>query len=281
MSTAAKKFRSNWFRIAVEGATTDKRNIKRDWLEQAAANFNQQTYGARIWLEHFRSILPDSPFKAFGDVLAVKAEDVTINGQKKLALFAQISPTDELVAMNKKRQKIYTSAEIDETFADTGEAYLVGLAVTDSPASLGTDVLTFSMEKPESSPFKDRHYSASSMFTEATETEITFEEMEPDKPGLGLQLLTKVKDLLKGKQAQDDQTFAQIGQAVEAVADHVKDLPDQFNKLQKKHDDLTTDFTQLSDDYKAFKQKLDGEQDPGQPPRPAVTGGNQQQLTDC
>ncbi|EME3308853.1 TPA: GPO family capsid scaffolding protein, partial [Pseudomonas aeruginosa] len=28
-----KKFRSKWFRIAVEGATTDGRNIERDWIE--------------------------------------------------------------------------------------------------------------------------------------------------------------------------------------------------------------------------------------------------------
>lgn len=33
-----KKFRSNWFRVAVEGATSDKRIIKRTWLEQAAKN---------------------------------------------------------------------------------------------------------------------------------------------------------------------------------------------------------------------------------------------------
>ncbi|HEJ9876616.1 TPA: GPO family capsid scaffolding protein, partial [Pseudomonas aeruginosa] len=32
-----KKFRSKWFRIAVEGATTDGRNIERDWIEQMAA----------------------------------------------------------------------------------------------------------------------------------------------------------------------------------------------------------------------------------------------------
>ena len=32
----AQKFRSNWFRVAVEGATSDKRKIERTWLEQAA-----------------------------------------------------------------------------------------------------------------------------------------------------------------------------------------------------------------------------------------------------
>jgi hypothetical protein len=79
--------------------------------------------------------------------------------------------------MNKAKQKIYTSIEIDESFADSGEAYIVGLAVTDSPASLGTDVLAFSAQKPDASPFKDRHYSATSMFTEALEAEIKFEEV--------------------------------------------------------------------------------------------------------
>lgn len=33
------------------------------------------------------------------------------------------------------KQKIYTSIEINPKFGDTGEAYLVGLAVTDSPAT--------------------------------------------------------------------------------------------------------------------------------------------------
>lgn len=280
MPTPAQKFRSNWFRVAVEGATTDKRNIKREWLEQAARNFNRSTYGARVWLEHMRSFLPDGPFRAFGDVTAVKVEEVDVAGQKKLALFAQLDPTPELIAMNKARQKIYTSIEIDESFADSGEAYLVGLAVTDSPASLATDVLAFAAQKPDANQFTSRHYSTTSMFTEAVEADLKFEEVE-EKPGLGLQLLSKVTALLKGKQTQDDQNFAQIGQAVEAVAEHVKDLPDQFTKLEKKHDDLNTDFTQLADDFKAFKQRLDDTPDPHQPTRPPATGGNQQQLTDC
>ncbi len=53
----AQKFRSNWFRVAVEGATSDKRKIERTWLEQAAKNFSQNTYGARVWLEHFRTTI--------------------------------------------------------------------------------------------------------------------------------------------------------------------------------------------------------------------------------
>ncbi|CAI8970510.1 GPO family capsid scaffolding protein [Pseudomonas sp. IT-P395] len=275
-----KKFRSNWFRVAVEGATSDKRIIKRTWLEQAAKNFNPSTYGARIWLEHYRSVMPDSPFKAYGDVLAVKTEEVDINGQKKLALFAQVEPTSDLIAMNKAKQKIYTSIEIDDSFADTVEAYIVGLAVTDSPASLGTDVLAFSAQKPDANPFKDRHYSATSMFTEALETELTFEEIE-DKPSLGAQLFSKVQILLGGKQAKDDAEFSQISQAVEAVAEHVKDLPDQLAAEKKFSAGLNTRLDQLSKDFTELKAKLSNTQDHNQKKRPPVTGGDTQVMTDC
>ena len=77
--------KTKWFRVATEGATTDGRAIQRSWIEQIAKNFNRQKYGARVWLEHLRSLLPEGPFAAHGDVLAVKAETVE-NG--KLALFA-------------------------------------------------------------------------------------------------------------------------------------------------------------------------------------------------
>lgn len=37
--------------------------------------------------------------------------------------------------------KVYTSVEIDADFSDTGETYLVELAVTHNPASMGTSML--------------------------------------------------------------------------------------------------------------------------------------------
>lgn len=274
-----KKFRSNWFCVAVEGATSDKRTIKRAWLEQAAKNFNPATYGARIWLEHFRSLLPDSPFKAYGDVLAVKTDEIDINGQKKLALFAQVEPTPELIALNKAKQKIYSSIEIDDSFADTGEAYIVGLAVTDSPASLGTDVLAFSAQKPDSSPFKDRHYSATSMFTEAVETTLTFEEVEV-KPSIGAQLFSKVQDLLKRKEAKDDSEFGAIGQAVEAIAEHGKSLGEQFTAEQTRNTELRAQVQQLSTDLSTLKTTLGNTQDHSQLARPPVTGGGSQALAE-
>ncbi|MFI8483016.1 GPO family capsid scaffolding protein [Pseudomonas sp. NPDC078700] len=273
-----KKFRSNWFRVAVEGATSDKRKIQRSWLEQAAKNFSPATYGARVWLEHFRSLLPDGPFKAYGDVTAVKVEEIEINGQTKLALFAQIEPTADLIALNKAKQKIYTSIEIDDSFADTGEAYMVGLAVTDSPASLGTDVLAFSAQKPEASPFKDRHYSATSMFTEALEAELAFEEFE-EKPSIGATLLSKVQGLISGKQAKDDKEFSAVGEAVEAIALHSKELSEQLQTEQKNTADLSTKLNTLDTEFKALQTQLAGTQSKHQQQRPPVTGGDGKALT--
>lgn len=263
-----KKFRSQWFRVAVEGATSDKRTIKRSWLEQAARNFDPNTYGARVWLEHYRSTLPDGPFKAYGDVLAVKTDEIELNGQTKLALFAQIEPTRELIALNKARQKIYTSIEIDDSFADTGEAYIVGLAVTDSPASLGTDVLAFSAQKPDSSPFKDRHYSTTSMFTEALETHMAFEEYE-EQPSL----IERVKTLLKRRHGQDEKEFSAIGEAVEAIADHGRQLAEQLAAEQLANKTLRTELDLLCGDFKALKTQLSKTLDPNHKTRPLADGG--------
>ena len=277
----AQKFRSNWFRVAVEGATSDKRKIERTWLEQAAKNFSQNTYGARVWLEHFRSLLPDSPFKAYGDITAVKTEEVEIAGQKKLALFAQIEPTPELVAMNKAKQKIYTSIEIDESFADSGEAYIVGLAVTDSPASLGTNVLAFSAQKPDASPFKDRHYSATSMFTEALEAEIKFEEVaETENKALGL--FNRVMDALgksKDKSVKDDAQFSELTEAVEALANHAKDQGTAFTTEQTKLNTLQTAHEKLASEFADLLKRLGDTEDHSQQHRPPATGGDGKVLT--
>lgn len=61
MTVKAKRFR-----IGVEGATTDGREIQREWLEQMAASYNPAVYTALINLEHIKSYLPDSTFNGSG-----------------------------------------------------------------------------------------------------------------------------------------------------------------------------------------------------------------------
>lgn len=273
-----KKFRSKWFRVAVEGATTDGRRIEREWIEQMASSYDRSKYGARVWMEHIRGTLPDSPFRAYGDILAVKAEDVEIDGKKVHALFAQIEPTDDLVSMvNKLKQKIFTSIEVREKFADTGKAYLMGLGVTDTPASLGTEMLAFSAQHPDASPLKARKQSPDNLFTVAEETELVFEEYE-EKPSLGAQLFSKVQKLLEGKQTKDDNEFGAIAQAVEAIAEHGKDLAEQITAAHTNHGELSSQVQQLSTDLCELKSILSKTQDHNQIQRPPVTGSGNQAL---
>jgi hypothetical protein len=71
MAVKAKRFR-----IGVEGATTDGRTIERAWLEQMAASYNPQVYTALINLEHIKGYTPDSPFRRFGTVDKLEAEEI-------------------------------------------------------------------------------------------------------------------------------------------------------------------------------------------------------------
>ncbi|MEA1606165.1 GPO family capsid scaffolding protein [Pseudomonas spirodelae] len=289
----SKKFRSKWFRVAVEGATTDGRQIERQWLTDAAETYNPSTYSARVWIEHLRSLLPDSPFKAYGDVLALKTDEVDVAGVKKLGLFAQIEPTAELVAMvNGAKQKLFTSIEISPKFADSGRAYLSGLAVTDTPASLGTEMLAFSAQHPDASPLKARKQDAANLFTAAEEATLEFEEIDTNESKVA-GLFTRVLDALnksKDKTVKDDAHFSELTEAVEAIALHAGEQVTALNVIEANIDArmnasaaalqaLQTQHDELGAHFAALLKRLDSNADHSQQQRPAVTGGDGQALT--
>ena len=133
------------FRVAREGQTVDGRALTRLEIQQIADTYNPSTtYGARVNVEHISGWSPEPPFNAYGDiVLADAAEE---NG--KLCLYNTISALPNLLALNKAGQKIYPSIEFYRDFAGTGKAYQVGLGLTDTPASLGTEAIKFSSANP-------------------------------------------------------------------------------------------------------------------------------------
>ncbi|EWC40115.1 GPO family capsid scaffolding protein [Stutzerimonas stutzeri] len=274
MAGNSKKYRSKMFRIGVEGATTDGRTIERSWLEEMAASYNRDTYGARINVEHIKGLSPDSQFGAYGDVLALKTEEVEINGEKKLALFAQIQPNEALLALNKKGQKIYTSMEIQPKFANTGKAYLVGLAVTDSPASLGTEALEFSAKN---GTFASRKQDKDNLFTVAEPAELEFEEVD-DTPSKVAGLFKKVSELL-GKGKQTEEQFGELAETLEAIAKHSADQAEALTAEQTARQGLETKLTKLETDLQALTQRLGTTHDHNQQQRPAVAGGNGQIKT--
>ena len=138
------------FRVAREGQTVDGRAISRQHILEMANTYDPVEYTARINVEHMGgwNFLGNTAIPALGDVIAVDAQldEYTINGQKVqlMGLYATLSVLPQLVEANKQGQKLFTSIEFYPKFADTNQAYLVGLAVTDIPASRGTEALKFS-----------------------------------------------------------------------------------------------------------------------------------------
>lgn len=271
--------KTRFFRVAIEGATSDGRTIDRELLEQVAKNYDPNVYGARINLEHIRGMSPESDFRAYGDVLAVKTEEVVIGGKKKLALFAQLDVTDELVALNKKRQKLYSSLEIRPNFADTGEAYLVGLACTDNPASLGTEMLAFAAQNPNASPFKQRKDHPDDLFTVAEPMQIELEE--GDDTGKLDKFMAQMKATVAkftGKGSTDDARFAAVAETMEQMGDTFAESAGKAASHQAKTD---TALAEMSAQLKELQQKfsaMDTTEQPGR--RPLANGGNGNVQTD-
>ena len=128
--------KTDWRVIGVSGDTVDGRTISERELREMAESYDPDVYGARINLEHITFIIPDF-ISGYGDVVELKAEPWK-KDPSKTALLARLNITPELQRLWDSGQKIYTSMEITPDFADTKKAYLTGLAITDTPASLGT-----------------------------------------------------------------------------------------------------------------------------------------------
>ena len=171
------------FRVATSGATIDGRTIDPQTLQDMAATYDPKTYQARVNLEHYMSMSPDSTFSAYGDVLALRTEPVTLNvggkDEQRLGLYAEIDAHDSLVALKDKKQKLFTSIEVTPNFAGTGKAYLSGLAFTDSPAALGTEAMKFRSAVSDASPFHFTETQKNALFTPPIETTFEFAETTP------------------------------------------------------------------------------------------------------
>lgn len=282
MAEKSKKYRSKRFRVAVEGATSDGRTIERQHIEEMAAGYNPQVYTARIWVEHMRSLLPDSPFRAYGTVLSVDAEEVEIGGEKKLALFAQVEPTADLVNMvNVLKQKLFTSIEIAPKFASTGKAYLQGLAVTDSPASLGTEMLAFAAQHPDSNPLTARKQAPENLFTAAAETVIDFEEVTQAAPrSTKLAAFFASLGITPKPAPKEDPQPEDMGLVCEQILQQFNEQEAETDQLREKLDRCDETLRQQGIQLAALNKKLDTTPEHFTP-RPPVTGPAGADATDC
>ena len=292
--------RSNFFCIAVEGATCDGRTLDANALQEMADTYDPKTYTARVNMEHIRGFSAEPPFNAYGDVVALETREVELQlggkTEKKLGLFAQVDALDNLVAVKDKGQKLFSSIELNPNFAGTGKAYLQGLAVTDSPASLGTEVMQFAagqVQAGKPNPFADRKVDKGNFFSAAqpiegleladaparTESESgklfaaatkffeNFGKSAPAEPKGQEPAPADTVSAASGNDAlaaQIGQGFAQLGQAMQAQG---QELSTRMDKFQSDHD--------------ALKASIESTEN-NAPRRPAAAGGNANYArTDC
>jgi len=284
----AKTRKTRWTRIAVEGATTDGRVIERDWIEQMAATYNPATYTARVNVEHIKGFSPEPPFNAYGSVLGLKTEEIelTIGGkaQKRLALLAQIEANEQMIALVEKGQKLFTSIEVTTNFAGTGKAGLVGLALTDNPASLGTEVLRFSAFKPV---WDARKANPANLFSAAEETAFAFEE-ETSSPDLAAGIRAFFTSLFAdlGAKPHSQETPTQPATPVQPPAnDNMAAIAERMSAsfgsiIEQALAGPKQEIASLRADLTKLTQQL-AQTEAAVPHRRLATGGTGGAVTDC
>lgn len=141
--------------------------------------------------------------------------------------------------------------EVSPKFADTGKAY-GRLAATDDPASLGTEMLTFSASAAHN-PLANRKQNPANLFTAAEETVIELEEIQTtNRPCL------PVSRRCLPKEQSDDARFSDVHKAVELVATEQQNLSARTEKsLSEQEERLSELETALQAQQTAFNELVD------------------------
>ncbi|EPP0431298.1 GPO family capsid scaffolding protein, partial [Escherichia coli] len=222
------------FRVAVSGSTIDGREISGEMLRQAAENYDPSVYASRVNIEHVLSMWPSSELCAVGDLIALSTDEITEGKLAgRTALYAEIEPTDRMKNMIADGKKVYSSIELLPELDAVKGPYIVGLAMTDTPASLGTERLKFAAQQRASIMQFSKCTTEPSMFTVAMEAEmLTTTEQRTEE---SRQWFSRVMALISKTRTADGEQFSQLRDVVENIASDHADLIDRFSTLEQKH----------------------------------------------
>ncbi|HAS6060828.1 TPA: capsid protein [Vibrio vulnificus] len=269
---------SDWVVIATEGSTVDGRKITKSWINDMASLYAKDEYTALIWPEHWRSSWGPFEGKNWGVVEELKAEVL----DDKLRLFGKITPNQYLLDANQEGQKLFTSIEPNPDYKGEGRCYLMGLAVTDSPASTGTTQLKFSRRHGEETAIesdaleelnlekcfsrKDRLFSALRTFISGEEPETSSKPQPEDEKPMNQEQFNQVMSAIgtistKQGELEEKLNAFSVQQKPEVetpedvpsgdtsggmTAEQFSQLNESLNQMTSKLGDLETKFNQLS-----------------------------------
>ncbi|WP_430488211.1 GPO family capsid scaffolding protein [Salmonella enterica] len=262
--------KSKKFRIATEGVTTDGRTLSRQQIQEMADTYNREVYAAGINVEHLNSKYPNSVFRNYGTVTALSAEEITTGPLAgKLSLSAEVEVEDVLYDLFSSGQKRYPSIEFNTNFAGSGKTYCMGLGFTDTPASLGTQIVKFSAAHTEN------------QFTLGELVSVEFPASDAPEKDNGPGLLARISELFSSNKKHGDERLSGIEQAIELMAGKLAEVTEKMSEqspatapaLTPDNDPLQAEITQLKEKLAA----LDG----SHTHRFTATGGNAEIKTDC
>ncbi|MFW1087605.1 GPO family capsid scaffolding protein [Vibrio parahaemolyticus] len=253
---------SDWVVIATEGSTVDGRKITKSWINDMASLYAKDEYTALIWPEHWRSSWGPFEGKNWGVVEELKAEVL----DDKLRLFGKITPNQYLLDANQEGQKLFTSIEPNPDYKGEGRCYLMGLAVTDSPASTGTTQLKFSRRHGEETAIEsdaleelhlEKCFSRTDRLFSALRTFISGEEPEtPSKP--------QPED----EKPMNQEQFSELMTAVTGISKKQEELEGQFKTFSAQEPETNTVETEggkdkgtngmTAEQFSQLTEKLDG-----------------------
>ena len=264
---------SDWLCVAQEGKTIDGREIKREWLESIAKNYNPELYQALIWCEH-----EDPVWRQFSANLGTIEELKLEEKNGKLRLLARLRANAILQSMNEQEQKIYSSVEILPDFPEDGDFYLVGLAATDQPASTGLSRLSFSTNKNgfRTAPvllFGNNEISESKQKINLSKLTREIFSMTQEEIDALLEQLAEANALIQELQEQNKTLLEQLEngnteaaqETAEEIQEQIDDIEESVEEAQDvaessepsaEYSKLARQIEQLKKDNKALQQRF-------------------------
>lgn len=285
---------SEFFRIGTAGPTVDGREISPDMLSEMAESYDPEEYKALINVEHINGLSYYNEFPSLGEVVELKTDK---DKKGRVVLMARVSPSTQLINMNSRSQKLFPSMEISPNFSGTQKAYLTGLAMTDRPASLGTQSILYAARNggPAEDRFKTNYFSQEietepfAMTTPKSDrnpennTPAAADPSNPDDETSKKSFAEKFAEIFKPAEKKSDDKFAQMEEASLTLAGKVSEIETNFAELKTENDALSKTVKAQEAQISEFKTALENTpEDESQTytPRPDATG-EAVNLTDC
>ncbi|AVD62427.1 MULTISPECIES: GPO family capsid scaffolding protein [Serratia] len=229
---------TNWICVCAEGDTVDGRDIKRQWIMDAAELYDPNLYTALLWPEHSRN------YGNRGRVLAAMCQE---GDDGIMRLYVQLCPNISLMQANAEGQLLFCSAEFtpDGNFRGTGKSYLEGLGVTDSPASVYTERMRFSKRH------KNKRYGALKPLAFDEVKEIKEEVKMSGNKKKGWRSMFSIEEEPQQPEIPED------GDKLQALAEALAEIETRLSALEGKAAETATAVEEVQEDVDTVKEVVD------------------------